>query len=349
MNLQVTIEKIVPPDRAAAEAAWRHWDSLAKPLRSLGKLEKGVVQIAGIRGTPRVRCDRKALLVFCADNGVVEEGISQSGQDVTAIVAENFLDDRTCTAIMARECGADLFPIDIGMAVDTRVNREDKIAYGTKNFAKEPAMTREQAVAAIEAGIRWAEKCHARGYDILATGEMGIGNTTTSSAVTSVLLGVPVETVTGKGAGLSDAGLQKKIRVIRDAVERLRPDPQDALDVLSKVGGLDIAGMAGVFLGGAALHLPVVIDGFISGTAALVAQRLCPLSREYMMASHISGEPAGAMLLEALGMDPWLHCEMRLGEGSGAVAMFPILDMAVKVYYSMATFDETEIETYVPL
>ncbi len=349
MKLEETLTKIRPSDPAAMEAAWKHWDAIAKPLRSLGKLEETVVRIAGMQRTPQIDIGKKALIIMCADNGVVAEGISQSGQDITAIVAENFLDDRTCTAIMARECGADLFPVDIGMARDTRVNREDKIAYGTKDFYREPAMTREQAVAAIEAGIRQAQKAYDAGYRMLATGEMGIGNTTTSSAVTSVLLGVPVETVTGKGAGLTNDGLNRKIRIIRESIEKHHPDPMDPVDVVRKVGGFDIAGLMGVFLGGAALGMPVVVDGFISGTAALAAGRLCPTAENYMIASHVSDEPAGKMVLDALGLDPWLHCRMRLGEGSGAVAMFPILDMAVKVYYSMTTFEGTNIEAYVHL
>ncbi|MDD6212559.1 MAG: nicotinate-nucleotide--dimethylbenzimidazole phosphoribosyltransferase [Clostridiales bacterium] len=349
MTLDEARKSIGPVNKNAEEAAWQHWDKIAKPLRSLGKLEKGIVRIAGIQGTPQVDVKKKALIIMCADNGVVEEGVTQTGQEITALVAENFLDNKTCTTIMAASCGTDLFPVDIGMVTDTRVDRSEKIAYGTANIRKGSAMTREQAIRAVEVGIHKAEECVRQGYRILATGEMGIGNTTTSSAVISVLLGVPVEMVTGKGAGLSDKGLDRKIQVIRDAIEFNQPDPKDALDVVAKVGGFDLAGLAGVFLGGAALRVPVVIDGLISAAAALIAQRICPECASYMMASHVSREPAGRLVLEALKMDPWLDCEMCLGEGSGAVAMFPLLDMAALVYSSMETFEGIHMDAYVPL
>ncbi len=348
MNLQETIAEIVPTDREAAAAAKQRFDSIAKPLGSLGKWEEGVEKLAAVAGTPDVRCDRKALLVFCADNGIVAEGVSQSGPDVTARVAENFLDGRTCTSVLAAQAGVDVFPVDIGMAADTRVPREGKIAHGTKNFRWEPAMTRSQTVAAIETGIRQVQNCREKGYQILAAGEMGIGNTTTSSAVTAVLLDLPVREVTGRGAGLSDEGLERKIRVIGEAIERHRPDPSDPVDVLSRVGGLDLAGLTGVFLGAAALRIPVVLDGFISAAAALAACRLAPVSAEYMLASHRPAEPAGMRVLDALGLDPWLDCHLRLGEGSGAVALLSLLDLALSVYREAPTFSQIGLEAYVP-
>ena len=210
-------------------------------------------------------------------------------------------------------------------------------------------MTREEAIRALEAGIRAAEEKIEEGYQILATGEMGIGNTTSSSAVASVLLGMEPETVTGRGAGLSSEGLQKKIQVIRHAIELHHPDPKDPIDVLAKVGGFDIAGIAGTFLAGAAHHVPVVIDGFISAVAALIAVRLAPDASGYILASHVSKEPAAKMLLKELGKEAVLHGEMCLGEGTGAVMLFPILDMALAVYHGMATFESTHIEAYVPL
>ena len=216
-------------------------------------------------------------------------------------------------------------------------------------MTKEPGMTREQAVCALEAGILAAEEKIRDGYQILATGEMGIGNTSSSSAVASVLLGLDPETVTGRGAGLSSEGLQRKIQAIRRAVELHRPDPADPIDVLAKVGGFDIAGMAGTFLAGAAHHVPVVIDGFISAVAALIAVRLAPEASGYILASHVSKEPAAKMLLKELGKHAVLHGEMCLGEGTGAVMLFPILDMALAVYHGMATFESTHIEAYVPL
>lgn len=349
MTLEETMQKIRPVDAAAMAAAKQHWDGLGKPLGSLGRLEKALIQIAGIQRTGDVHIDRKALVIMCADNGVVEEGVTQCGQEVTATVAENFLDEKSCVAIMCRRAGTKICPVDIGMAVDTPRVEKRKIAYGTKNMAKEPAMTREQAVAAIEVGIAKAEELHAQGYEMLATGEMGIGNTTTSSAMTAVYLGLDVETVTGRGAGLSSHGLQRKIHAIKQAIAVNQPDPEDPLDVLAKVGGLDIAGMCGLFLGGAAQQMPVVMDGFISQVAALTAVRLVPECADYILASHISEEPGANILLKALEKDAFLTCGMRLGEGSGAVALFPILDFASDIYHKMSTFVQADIVEYQPL
>lgn len=349
MTLEETMQKIRPVDAAAMAAAKQHWDGLGKPLGSLGRLEKALIQIAGIQRTGDVHIDRKALVIMCADNGVVEEGVTQCGQEVTATVAENFLDEKSCVAIMCRRAGTKICPVDIGMAVDTPRVEKRKIAYGTKNMAKEPAMTREQAVAAIEVGIAKAEELYAQGYEILATGEMGIGNTTTSSAMTAVYLGLDVETVTGRGAGLSSHGLQRKIHAIKQAIAVNQPDPEDPLDVLAKVGGLDIAGMCGLFLGGAAQQMPVVMDGFISQVAALTAVRLVPECADYILASHVSEEPGANILLKALEKDAFLTCGMRLGEGSGAVALFPILDFASDIYHKMSTFVQADIVEYQPL
>lgn len=349
MTLEETMQKIRPVDVAAMAAAKQHWDGLGKPLGSLGRLEKALIQIAGIQRTGDVHIDRKALAIMCADNGVVEEGVTQCGQEVTATVAENFLDEKSCVAIMCRRAGTKICPVDIGMAVDTPRVEKRKIAYGTKNMAKEPAMTREQAVAAIEVGIAKAEELHAQGYEMLATGEMGIGNTTTSSAMTAVYLGLDVETVTGRGAGLSSHGLQRKIHAIKQAIAVNQPDPEDPLDVLAKVGGLDIAGMCGLFLGGAAQQMPVVMDGFISQVAALTAMRLVPECADYILASHVSEEPGANILLKALEKDAFLTCGMRLGEGSGAVALFPILDFASDIYHKMSTFVQADIVEYQPL
>ena len=349
MTLEETMQKIRPVDAAAMAAAKQHWDGLGKPLGSLGRLEKALIQIAGIQRTGDVHIDRKALVIMCADNGVVEEGVTQCGQEVTATVAENFLDEKSCVAIMCRRAGTKICPGDIGMAVDTPRVEKRKIAYGTKNMAKEPAMTREQAVAAIEVGIAKAEELHAQGYEMLATGEMGIGNTTTSSAMTAVYLGLDVETVTGRGAGLSSHGLQRKIHAIKQAIAVNQPDPEDPLDVLAKVGGLDIAGMCGLFLGGAAQQMPVIMDGFISQVAALTAMRLVPECADYILASHVSEEPGANILLKALEKDAFLTCGMRLGEGSGAVALFPILDFASDIYHKMSTFVQADIVEYQPL
>jgi nicotinate-nucleotide--dimethylbenzimidazole phosphoribosyltransferase len=344
-NLTEIIEGIKPLDARAMELSQKKWNSIAKPLHSLGKLENYVMQIAGITGNPEVSLEKKALIIMCADNGVVEEGVTQTGQEVTAIVAENFLDGNTSAAIMCKKSGVDLFPIDIGMAVDTRVPRH-KQAYGTENIAKGPAMTRQQAVAAILTGIDTVKEKKEAGYQILATGEMGIGNTTTSSAVSAVLLDLPVELMTGRGAGLTSEGLNRKVQAIQKAIEINQPDKTDAIDVLAKVGGYDLAGLAGVFLGGAYYHIPVVIDGFISAVAALAAARICETSKSYMLVSHVSKEPGMHRILEALGMTPALTCDMCLGEGTGAVAFLPVLEMAVEVYQKMSTFSDIQIEDY---
>lgn len=348
MTLETLKEQIRPADRESMRRAQEHWMTVGKPLFSLGKLEDAVIRMAGIKGTHEYELTKKGLVILCADNGVVEEGVTQTGQEVTAIVADNFTKNAASTSIMAQVAGVDLFPVDIGMVSDVPsvTKPEKKIRYGTRNFAKEPAMTREEAWRAVQVGIGMVQELKEKGYEILATGEMGIGNTTTSSAVVSVLLDKPVEQVTGRGAGLTLEGLERKIQVIKDAIALHRPDPEDALDVLAKVGGLDIAGMAGVFLGGALYHVPVVIDGFISEAAALCAVRMVPEAAEYLIPSHASKEPAGQMLLDALGLSPFLTCDMCLGEGSGAVAVMPLLEMGLQVYRQMSTFEEIHVEQY---
>lgn len=349
MKLEQCIKEIKPLNQTAMKDCEARWDSIAKPLKSLGKIETSLIQIAGIQGTAQIHIGKKALIIMCADNGVVAEGVTQTGQEVTAVVAENFLDEKSCAAIMCKDTGTDIFPIDIGMAVDTKRVEKRKISYGTKNMAKEPAMTREEAIRAVETGIGLVQERKEKGYDILATGEMGIGNTTTSSAMASVLLNQPVEAVTGRGAGLDREGLVRKIAVIQRAIAKHRPNAADPLDVLAKVGGLDIAGLVGVYLGGAALGIPVVADGFISTVAALAAIRMNPLVSGYVLASHRSKEPAGELLLRSIGKSPSLTCDMCLGEGTGAVALFPLLDMGVHIYEKMSTFAQIEIDDYVPL
>ena len=302
MTLEETLKQIKPLNEEKMKTARRRWDSIAKPLHSLGKMEDLITQIVGITGDEKVDLGKKALVAMCADNGVVEEGVTQTGQEVTAIVADN--------------------------------------------MTKGPAMTRDEAIKGIEAGIAMVEELKAQGYRLFATGEMGIGNTTTSSAVASVLLGQPVETMTGRGAGLSSDGLTRKIQAIKKAIDLNKPDAKDSIDVLAKVGGLDIAGMAGVYLGGAALQIPVLIDGFISGVAALVAARLCPEAADYMIASHVSKEPAAHLVLDELGKEAVLHADMCLGEGTGAIALCPFLDMGATLYNTLSTFDDIHVDQY---
>ncbi len=348
MDIEEICKRIETRDASAEDLARKHWMSVGKPLFSLGKLEDAIIQIAGIKGTPDYHLAKKGLVIMCADNGVVEEGVTQTGQEVTAVVAENFTRDMASVCLMSQVAGVHVYPVDIGIAADVPAltKSERKVAYGTRNFAKEPAMTKEEVRKAIAVGIRMVSELKEQGYDILATGEMGIGNTTTSSAVASVLLGVRVEDITGKGAGLDSEGLKRKIGVIREAIRKYEPDPEDVIDVLSKVGGLDIAGLAGVFLGGALYKIPVVIDGLISSVAALCAVRITEKARDYMLPSHVSGEPGGRIILDALELAPFLTCGMFLGEGSGAVALMPLLDMALRVYREMGTFEDIQIEKY---
>ena len=348
MNIDEIISKILPGDEKAMKEAYDRWLAIGKPLFSLGKLETVVTKIAGIKGTSDYKLQKKGLLIMCADNGVVEEGVTQTGQEVTAIVADNFTHHATSVCAMCDVAGVDVLPIDIGMAVDVPsvTKKEQKVCYGTRNFAKEPAMTKEEVCQALFVGIEAVKKCKEEGYDLLATGEMGIGNTTTSSAVASVLLNQEPGVMTGRGAGLSAEGLHRKIKVIEDAIKLHQPDPEDAMDVLSKVGGLDIAGLTGVFLGGAIYHIPIIIDGFISSVAALCAVRMNPNTADYMLASHVSKELAGKLVLDALGLSPMLTCDMCLGEGSGAVAAIPVIEMGLSVYLQMGTFEDIQVERY---
>ena len=345
MKLEECLLMIQPPDGKAKRRAQSHLNALAKPLHGLGRLEDVLTEIAGMKGTEKISLRKRALIVMCADNGVVEEGVTQTDSSVTTVVANNFARGMTSVCLMAKTAGVDVFPVDIGVKDDT-VIRQEKIARGTKNMVKECAMTREEAVRALETGIRIAEECGQKGYEILLTGEMGIGTTTTSSAVTAVLLNRAPEEVTGRGAGLSKEGLARKCSAIQKALALNEPDRDDALDALSKVGGFDIAGMAGVFLGGAALRLPVVIDGYISAAAALVAARLCPMARAYMLPSHQSKEPGMGGILKELSLEPFLDCQMNLGEGTGAVSLIPLLDMALSVYDGMETFADVKIDAY---
>ena len=337
---------IQPADEDAIKASKAHWDGIAKPLNGLGKLEQIVTKIAALRSDSCVSIARRAVVVLCADNGVVAEGVTQTDASVTASMAGQIRDHRSSVCLMAKSAGADVFVHDMGMLTYVDGVSGCHIADGTGNIAKEPAMSREQACSAIEYGIQLVKKYADEGYDILVTGEMGIGNTTTSSAVASVLLDMPVETVTGRGAGLSDEGLMRKISAIKRAVRVNQPDRQDPLDVLSKLGGFDIAGMTGMFIGGALYRVPVVVDGLISSIAALAAARLCPACRCAMIASHASKEPAATAILDELGLSAVIYADMKLGEGTGAVCMLPILDMALSVYNGSAVFTDTGIEQY---
>ena len=348
-ELKTLLSGITPPDEAARAAAHAHWAGLAKPLGGLGALETLLEDAAALTGSAALDVSRRAVLVLCSDNGVVAQGVSQTDQSVTRAVAENLAARRTSVCQMARTAHCDVVPVDMGMAGDPVPGVADcRIAAGTADFTQGPAMTRAQAVEAVGRGIRLVQEQKAAGVQLLATGEMGIGNTTTSSAVAAVLLGQPVERMTGRGAGLSDEGLARKVDAICRGILRNEPDPTDPLDVLAKLGGFDLAGLCGVFLGGALEGVPVVMDGFISGVAALCAVRLCPAAAKAVFASHCSSEPAARLVLDALGKAPLLTAGLHLGEGTGAVASLPLWDMALAVYKNCYSFAEGGITPYTP-
>ncbi len=341
--------KVDRPDEAVRRTVKKIWDAIAKPLDGLGQFETIVAQIGAISGTAVIDLSQKAVIVMCSDNGIVEEQVSQCGQEVTAAVATSMVAGNTSVCKMAKHAGADVIAVDIG------INRENEIpgllpyniAHGSRNFLKEPAMSEAETLRAITAGMEIAAKCRAQGYSILATGEMGIGNTTTSSAMTAALLQCSAEEVTGRGAGLSREKLGHKCEVIQQALDRYRFEPRDPLRILSTVGGYDIAGLAGVCIGGALYHIPVVIDGVISAVAALTAERLVPGVKEYIIPSHISKEPAAKRIFEELGVHPVIDAGLALGEGTGAVLMLTLLDTALSVYENQTTFEDIQTEQYV--
>lgn len=345
MNIELDslLEKIKAPDQAAMDAARAYQATLAKPPESLGRLEALSIQLAGITGKIHNRMERTHLLVFAADNGVVEEGVSSAPQSVTLQQTINLTRAKTGASTLCRHFGVGITVCDVGVNAEIHdkavLNR--KIAYGTNNIAKMPAMTREQAITAILTGAGVAIHTEA---DALGVGEMGIGNTTTSAAVLSALLDVPPEQVTGRGGGITDEAFQRKKEVIRRAIETNRPDKTDVIDVLSKVGGLDIAAMCGAFLGAAATRRPVVIDGFISAVAALCAVRLNPEARHYLVPSHASFEIGYTLAMQAMDLQPMLLLGMRLGEGSGCPLAFQVLDAACAIINEMATFQQAGID-----
>lgn len=335
-------------DREAMSRAKQQWDRIAKPLHGLGRLEDVIVQIAGIQGSEKIQIQKRTMLVFCADNGVIEQGVTQTDSSVTALVADNIAEGRASISKMCKRGRTDVYAIDIGIRGVTHSDKivQKKIAHGTKDFTKEPAMSGKEAKRAILTGIALVRDALSEGYTLLGTGEMGIGNTTTGSAVAAALLGLSPEEAVGRGAGLSDAGLKRKKEVIESAICQYQLQKADAFTVLRHVGGFDIAGMAGVFIGGAIYGVPVVIDGMISAVAALVAEKLCSGAKDYMLASHISREPCMRSVMEYLELIPLIHAELALGEGSGAALLFPMLDMAEAVYKNEETFEKNKIEPY---
>lgn len=339
---------IAAPDEAVRVRVKENWDRIAKPLDGMGQFETLIAQIGGITGKDQPDITNKAVIIMCADNGIVEEGVTQSGQEVTGLVAASMAQRRSSVCRMAQRIGAEVIPVDIGInseqVIPGVLNR--KIRCGTRNFHKEPAMTEQEAIRAIAVGMEQVAECRQKGIGLIGTGEMGIGNTTTSSAIAAALLGCEADRVTGRGAGLSDQGLLRKRQVITEAIDRYDLYQADGLTILQTVGGLDLAGLAGVCIGGAYYRVPIVLDGVISMAAALVAERLVPGTAAYLIPSHRGKEPASILLAQSLGLKPVIEAGLALGEGTGAVMMFSLLDMAMSIYESNVTFSDIQVGQY---
>ncbi|MFB0847104.1 nicotinate-nucleotide--dimethylbenzimidazole phosphoribosyltransferase [Paenibacillus oleatilyticus] len=344
-RLQQVLSDIRPLDAEIMEEAARRLDQLTKPPGSLGRLEEIAKQLAGIHGEVMPELTRKAVVVMAGDHGVCEEGVSAFPAEVTPQMVLNFLNGGAAVNVLSRQTGADVVCVDIGVNAELShpLLRSRKIRMGTANMAKGPAMTRAEAEAAVMVGVELARELAGEGYRLLATGEMGIGNTTASSALLAVLGATDPAAAAGRGTGIDDERLRHKQAVIRRAIETNRPDASDPLDALAKVGGLEIAGLVGLILGAAQSRIPVVIDGFISSAAALVAARLAPLSVSYMIASHLSQEQGHERLLTEIGLTSMLRMDMRLGEGTGAVLAFPMIEAAVRIMKEMATFADAGV------
>ena len=340
------VQKIRPLDEKAMAAARARQDQLTKPQGSLGRLEDLSVQLAGIQGKPLPQIRHKVIITMAGDHGVVAEGVGNWPQEVTAQMVYNFLDGGAGINVIARQVGARVIVVDMGVATELEPNSRllsRKVAFGTRNMSRGPAMTHEQAVKAIETGIEVVAIEVAKGLDIVGTGDMGIGNTTASSAICAVMTGKPVAEVTGRGTGITDKQLAHKIEIISRALAANHPNPRQPLDVLAKVGGFEIGGLVGVMLGAAAHHIPVVIDGFISGAAALIATALSPGLKDFLIAAHVSAEAGHQLLLKHLGLKPLLDLGMRLGEGTGAALGIFLSETAARILAEMATFAEAGV------
>jgi nicotinate-nucleotide--dimethylbenzimidazole phosphoribosyltransferase len=346
MLLQQVLSRIQAPDRQLLAKAQSRLDRLTKPLGSLGRLEELAARYVMISGELKPNVPRGAVFTFASDHGVSMEGVSAYPREVTPQMVLNFMRGGAGVNVLARHASVDVRVVDIGVAYDFGTVSgliQKKIMYGTKNLLVEPAMTRAQAEQAVEVGIDLATQAAQEGIGLIGTGDMGIGNTTPSAAITAVMTGRPVAEVTGRGTGIDDAGHARKVAVIQQALNLHRPDRTDAFDVLSKVGGLEIAGLAGLMLGAAAARVPVVLDGFIAGAAALIAVRLQPRCRDYLIASHRSVERGHQAILNSLSLKPLLDLDLRLGEGTGACLGMGLVFAAIKIYSEMATFDEAGV------
>lgn len=345
-KIREIIEKIEPVDKEMMEEAQRRLDSLTKPRGSLGRLEELSRIVVGIRREKNPVLNKKVIFTLAGDHGVAKEGVSAYPQEVTRQMVYNFLEGGAGINVLARHVGARVVVIDIGVASDLKPHPNliiKKINYGTKNIAKESAMSREEAIKSINEGIEIFETELEKGIDIAGTGDMGIGNTTPSSAIIAAITGASVEQVTGRGTGISDSELIHKIEVIRKALETNNPDPKDPIDVLSKVGGFEIGGLTGIILAASSHRVPVIIDGFISGAAALLASEMEPKVKSYLIASHCSAESGHSFLLNFLGLRPLLDLNLRLGEGTGAALGMSIVDASTKILTQMATFEKAGV------
>jgi nicotinate-nucleotide--dimethylbenzimidazole phosphoribosyltransferase len=343
--LEEVIGRIVPADEQAILRAGDRLNSLTKPPESLGRLEALAVRLAGISGVEQPSYGKRTVVVMAADHGVCSEGVSAFPQEVTVQMAHNFLSGGAAVNVLARQGGAEVKLVDIGIKGDLSHPEliDRKVRRGTSNMAQGPAMSREEALRAILAGVNVAAEAVKSGTEIFITGEMGIGNTTASAAVLCALEGIPAETAVGRGTGIDDERLRHKIAVVERALQINAPDPDDAIDVLAKVGGLEIAGLAGLILGAAAARVPVVLDGFISGAAALAAKALAPESIHYMIASHVSGEQGHKLMLERLGLEALLDLGLCLGEGTGGALCLHLIEAVCRIMREMATFESAGV------
>lgn len=343
--LEKTLTGIKPAYEESKTKAKERLDNLAKPLGSLGKLEEIAVKLSGITGLLKNSMKRKCIIVMSSDNGIVEEGVSCCPQNITAIQTINFIRGVTGVGVLAKHAGASLRVVDIGINGDISYHGliNKKIRKSTWNMVKGPAMSREEAIKSIEIGIETVAELVKEGYSILGTGEMGIGNTSTSSAMIMTFTGCSADTAVGKGSGLTEEGFENKKKIINKAISINRPDKNDPIDVLSKVGGFDIGGMAGCFIGAAYYRIPILIDGFISAAAALLAYRLNPLISDFIFPSHCSAEPGYTRIMDELKLTPFLNLDMRLGEGTGTALAFNIMEAANAIITNMATFEEASI------
>ena len=350
---ELTELKIDAPDREFFEKVRKTWDSISKPIDGLGDFEKTVCRIAAIQRTDRPDISKRAAVIFCADNGIVEEGISQSGKEITLSVARALGSGISSACTLAKSAGVTVVPVDVGIDADESISgvRDMKVRKGTENFLKAPAMTEREALLAIEHGIELVKELSDGGVKIISTGEMGIGNTTTTTATLSALLNMNPDELTGRGAGLSDEGLARKRFVIKKGIEKysfdnIKDPAEKAFEILRCLGGLDIAALSGAFIGGALYHVPMVIDGVISATAALVAEALLPGTKDCLIPSHKGREKGNALALSRLGLKPLIGGNMALGEGTGAIMLFPVLDIVLYYYRNGAKFSDYHIDEY---